>query len=86
MTKHPSNIESKMLYGLTQTMGIVTKVKQEARLETENERLRTALRNLIDASSHMSPFNGEASVAAVRRAGKYMEALEAAKRLVGEQE
>lgn len=50
----------------------------------ENERLRAALKNLIGASGHMSPFGGEASVKAVRRAGKYMEALEAAQAALDE--
>lgn len=40
--------------------------------------LRAALKGLIAASGHMSPFGGEASVKGVRLAGKYMEALDAA--------
>ena len=42
--------------------------------------VRTALQNLINASGHISPLNGEASVKAVRLAGKYMNALDDAKR------
>jgi hypothetical protein len=44
--------------------------------------LETALTNLIKASGHMSPLGGEASVKNVRLAGKYMEALVAARALL----
>jgi hypothetical protein len=48
------------------------------RLTAERDTLRAALKALIEASGHMSPFGGEASVKNVRKAGKYMKALEAA--------
>ena len=48
--------------------------------------LYAALRDLLDRSGHMSPLNGEASVAAVRRAGKYMEAVDAARAAIAKAE
>ena len=41
--------------------------------------LLAALRGLIDASGHMSPFGPEPSVKNVRLAGKYMGALDRAR-------
>jgi hypothetical protein len=50
--------------------------------DREIERLTTALKNLIENSGHVSPFGGSASVAAVRKAGKYIEAFEAAQAVI----
>lgn len=53
--------------------------KEVSDLLRENRRLREALENLINASGHMSPFGTEATVKNVRLAGKYMQALDAAR-------
>jgi hypothetical protein len=44
--------------------------------------LGAALEGLLAASQHVSPFGGESSVKAVRLAGKYMEAVDAAERAI----
>lgn len=43
------------------------------------EEMRVALKNLIDASGHVSPFGYERSVKSIRAAAKYMKAFDAAK-------
>ena len=48
--------------------------------------VKTALENLINASGHISPLNGEASVKAVRLAGKYMKALDEARQALEQAE
>lgn len=52
---------------------------------TEQE-LLSALKGLIQASGHMSPFGGTASVANVRLAGKYMKALDFAQAAIAKAE
>jgi hypothetical protein len=51
-------------------------------LKKENAELRAALKELIAASQHVSPFGGNASVKAVRLAARYMAAHDRAVALV----
>ena len=49
------------------------------RLTQINNALLVALEGLIEHSQHMSPFGGAGTVSDVRKAGKYMAALDKAK-------
>jgi len=56
--------------------------RDQARISTlavERDALLAALKKLVDESAHLSPFVGEPSVRSVRQAGKYMQALDAAR-------
>jgi hypothetical protein len=50
-----------------------------ATLEAERDALLAALKKLVDESAHLSPFVGKSCVRSVRQAGKYMQALDAAR-------
>lgn len=52
------------------------------RLEAAAADLFIALKTLIEASGHISPLGGESSVQAVRRAGKYLAALDRAQAVI----
>lgn len=57
-----------------------------ARLMSAAPDMLSALKGLIAAANHMSPFGSEASVKNIRLAGKYMEAVKVAETAIAKAE